>query len=484
MKFISTAAMLPAASTRTGVNARERQACVEEAHSRSSHLYGFGRQPARTLGLCFLVFAVAASAQVGLHEFPFQNFTGLAGITSGPDGNLWFAESIVNKIGRMTTSGTVTEFVIPSAVSIPTSITSGPDGNMWFTETKANQIGRITTSGVITEFALLGANSQPSSITSGPDGNLWFTENFGNKIGRITTSGIIMEFPIPSANSLPIGITSGPDGNLWFAETRGKIGRITPSGAITEFPCPNPYCSPTGISSGPDGNLWFTETTVNKIGRISISGEITEFALPTVNSAPSGITSGPDGNLWFTEPNGNSINNIGRITTSGIITEFALPTAYSSPTGITSGPDGNLWFTESDSFYGGDRIGQLILQPAVAQINSPTPGTQLASTAMTFTWNSAVGADSYWLDVGTALAQGNICASGQITAITFTCSGIPTTSNTSVIYVQLWTHANGAWLTPQRYTYIPPASGGFAVAQISSPIRSGTDPRRRPSPGQ
>jgi hypothetical protein len=102
---------------------------------------------------------------------------------------------------------------------------------------------------------------------------------------------------------------------------------------------------------------------------------------------------------------------------------------------------------------------------AGAQISSPTPGTQLASGTVTFTWSAAAGADGYWLDVGTALAQGNICASGQITAITFTCSGIPTISSASVIYVQLWTHANGVWLTPQRYTYPPPASGGSSAVR-------------------
>src|SRR5262249_51261797 len=96
---------------------------------------------------------------------------------------------------------------------------------------------------------------------------------------------------------------------------------------------------------------------------------------------------------------------------------------------------------------------------AVAQISSPTPGTQLASTTMTFTWHSAAGAERYWLDVGTPLAQGNIYASGQTPAIPSSSTRLSSDLNTSVIYVQLWTHANGAWLAPQRYTYIPLASG-------------------------
>lgn len=59
------------------------------------------------------------------------------GITAGPDGNLWFTEG--NKIGRMTPTGTITEF--PNGAG---AITAGPDGNLWFAETNASQIGRIT----------------------------------------------------------------------------------------------------------------------------------------------------------------------------------------------------------------------------------------------------------------------------------------------------------------------------------------------------
>jgi streptogramin lyase len=41
-------------------------------------------------------------------------------------------------------SGKITEFAILTAGSLPVGITSGPDGNLWFTESGGNQIGRIT----------------------------------------------------------------------------------------------------------------------------------------------------------------------------------------------------------------------------------------------------------------------------------------------------------------------------------------------------
>jgi streptogramin lyase len=112
-------------------------------------------------------------------------------------------------------------------------ITMGPDGALWFTETVAGKIGRITTVGVITEYALPISNVYPFGITTGPDGALWFTEVNDQKIGRITTDGLITEYPVsgsPSTSFLS-EITAGPDGALWFTKWCTGISRITAAGA-------------------------------------------------------------------------------------------------------------------------------------------------------------------------------------------------------------------------------------------------------------
>jgi hypothetical protein len=148
-------------------------------------------------------------------------------------------------------------------------IATGADGALWFTEGAANKIGRITTSGLITEFPIPTSDSFPIFITAGPDGALWFGESRASQIGRITTSGVVSEFPIPSG-AVPYDIVTGIDGKLYFAEWVGdKIGRIATSGVITEFPVPTPGAL-QGIASGPDGAIWFTNYSANKIGRLSI----------------------------------------------------------------------------------------------------------------------------------------------------------------------------------------------------------------------
>lgn len=333
------------------------------------------------------------------------------GITAAPDGNLWFAERLGNKIGRITPAGVVTEFPVPTGDSEPLAVVAAPDGNVWFTEFKGNKIGRITPSGTITEFPIPSPDPKPHGITVGPDDNLWFTELNGNKIGRMTLQGeVIDEYHIPTPNSWPSIITTGPDGNLWFGEWKGdKIGRLTPDGVLTEFSTPTAGSQPHGITVGPDGHLWFTEFGVSAIGRISTSGDIDEFPIPTPDSKPAFIASAPDGNLWFTEYNGD---RIGRITPAGSITEFQIdPSAGNAsrtspaappirfgpcevsrewlsgpgwpscdgpacPIGITAGPDGNLWFTE----FQGNRIGRITDLPRPGMTLSPgsgPPGTEV-----------------------------------------------------------------------------------------------------------
>src|SRR5579859_4941610 len=82
---------------------------------------------------------------------------------------------------------TITEFPIPAPPpGGPYGITSGPDGNLWFDD--EDNIGRITPAGAITQFLLppptFAAAQVAYDITAGPDGNLWFTELADFRIGK------------------------------------------------------------------------------------------------------------------------------------------------------------------------------------------------------------------------------------------------------------------------------------------------------------
>jgi streptogramin lyase len=243
----------------------------------------------------------------------------------------------------------IVEFPVPTGASRPYTIVAGPDGNLWFTESVGNKIGRITPAGVITEFPVPMPGSGPYGICVGPDRNIWFTERFGNQIGRLDLGTMqIDEFAIQSDDAQPWEICAGADGFLWFTEeTANQIGRINIFGAIAEFSMAEiGCCFPTGIAAGPAGNRWYTIEIGDQIGQIDASTAFTQHQIQAVQVLPWDIAPGPDGNMWFTELAGRAV---GRITPAGAITEFPIPGAFSGIAGIATGSDGLLYFTENDT---------------------------------------------------------------------------------------------------------------------------------------
>src|SRR5262249_39615245 len=259
---------------------------------------------------------------------------------------IWSTEVFGNKIGRITPDGTITEFPIPTASSLPGGIALGPDGNMWFTESNKNKIGRITTvgtastpAGTITEFPLPTPLNGPLFITRAADNRMWFTENFSNKIGRITADGVITEFPIATPGSGPLGIVAGPDGNVWFTELDGgKLGKITPGGFITETVADD---KGVGITVSRDGLIWAV-SQLNTIGRtpLDIDPNVSTFSpmkIPVTNAMTQFVTLGADGNLWFTVNSSAGNNFIGRLVSNNrpfnSIFASILPSSRSVQTG-------------------------------------------------------------------------------------------------------------------------------------------------------
>ncbi len=76
---------------------------------------------------------------------PRQSFP--KGIAVGGDGNLYVAEFGTGKIAEVSTAGVlVQEFDIPTPNSGPWSVAADRDGNIWFTESLVGKIGKLTLS--------------------------------------------------------------------------------------------------------------------------------------------------------------------------------------------------------------------------------------------------------------------------------------------------------------------------------------------------
>jgi len=243
---------------------------------------------------------------------------GIEGITTGPDGNLWFTAPGANKIGRMTTKGVGTTFPIQARDASPRGITAGPDGNVWFVEfdPSGNAIGRITPTGVITQFTIPQSQSYPWWITTGKDGYLWFTESANDIIGRFDPRTLKFKPPVqvPGQAVTPWGIMSAPDNHMWFTERRAGDIAIIVKGKVISFHIAQQTSYPDTLVTGPDGNIWFTESAAGAIGRFNPStGKFLPVITLRSGDIPTGITVGRDGNIWFAVANYTQPNSIGEI---------------------------------------------------------------------------------------------------------------------------------------------------------------------------
>ena len=75
-----------------------------------------------------------------------------------------------NVLMNPSTGGTITEYNVTTSSSLPYDITSGPDGNLWFAEYLGNKIAKITTAGTITSTPSPRAAATPRVSPPVPTG--------------------------------------------------------------------------------------------------------------------------------------------------------------------------------------------------------------------------------------------------------------------------------------------------------------------------
>jgi len=99
------------------------------------------------------------------------------GLAWGSDGNLWILVSGTTAahpdgaLLRLSASGELRQFPLsPIGVghSYANALTVGPDGALWFTEGVRGRIGRMTLTGTVSEYRLPSSDAAPAAITTGP----------------------------------------------------------------------------------------------------------------------------------------------------------------------------------------------------------------------------------------------------------------------------------------------------------------------------
>jgi streptogramin lyase len=200
---------------------------------------------------------------------------GLSGVTKGPDNNIWVTE--YHHIAKITPAGVVTEYSYPNGTQINYpggDITTGSDGNLWFAFPSVNlspfyyygAVMKIVPSTGATTVYSLGDGSTSKcqgagGIAAGSDANVWV--ECGAHLARVdpaTGNATYFAVTIPGG-TVPDDMTAGAGSLIWYVasisgdtlvsfdvNTHAEIDHTAPTNANT----------PYHVTQGPDKNFWFT----------------------------------------------------------------------------------------------------------------------------------------------------------------------------------------------------------------------------------
>lgn len=286
------------------------------------------------------------------------------GLTVGPDGTLYVADTNCFKLRQITPDGTVS--TLASGLGNPMGVVRDSSGNFYVADVGSHVIRKVTGSSSTVFAGGLGQYGNADG-TTGATG----TARFMSPVG-LALDGNGDLYVTDGGNHTVRKISGGVVSTL--AGTAGSNGTADGSGAAARF------YQPAGISRDAAGNLYVGDFLNNTVRKISAAGSVSTLAgLGAILGASDGTGSAAtfnfsQGSAMARDASGNlyiadTVNSVIRkVTPAGVVSTLAgtagvngtsgngtdddgvgSAARFNHPRGITVAPDGNIYVSDTGS---------------------------------------------------------------------------------------------------------------------------------------